>query len=402
MTYRTRTQGQLVGALDNWSETGQCNTNSGQRTVDTLLSGTTKTMTDVVVPDYHSRSARGEVFVNPLWLNSSQRSYSVGANSRIKYPDYCGAGKDRYFEREIYSQSYGLFLKPQSTLSANLETLAGTQAQAAVMEPDVMALVAIAEAKSTMRDLKQPIDKTFRFYRQVQRSRQFKISGLSLGRFVASNWLKYRYFLTPLALEMQGVIKLATKDVAGRRQTARGYAATTENYADTIIGVNDSSWLQSIDRQCLFKNSVRAGILYDWRFDWNTLTGFSWRELPSVAWELVPYSFVLDWFANTGDFIRAIQPRAGVNVLGSWTTTKWEYDMSNTSTFTWNWTGSPNTKQPVSTPQVSESGVDTVLHRKPGIRVGLAHKMETISFDRPTDWIHYADAMALLKQKYAS
>jgi len=40
----------------------------------------------------------------------------------------------------------------------------------------------------------------------------------------------------------------------------------------------------------------------------------------SVAWEAVPFSFVVDWFANVGQCLSAMTDFAGFSVTRSWTT----------------------------------------------------------------------------------
>jgi len=48
--------------------------------------------------------------------------------------------------------------------------------------------------------------------------------------------------------------------------------------------------------------------------------GFSWESIPITAWELIPFSFVVDWFVNFGDYIQALTPKLGIKGLSSWTT----------------------------------------------------------------------------------
>jgi len=46
--------------------------------------------------------------------------------------------------------------------------------------------------------------------------------------------------------------------------------------------------------------------------------GFRWADLPSTAWELIPFSFVADWFLSIGNFIGAISPKSGVRYLNEY------------------------------------------------------------------------------------
>lgn len=42
----------------------------------------------------------------------------------------------------------------------------------------------------------------------------------------------------------------------------------------------------------------------------------------ALPWELVPYSFVADWFVNVSTFLNAVIPYLSTRPLGSWTTTR--------------------------------------------------------------------------------
>jgi hypothetical protein len=48
-----------------------------------------------------------------------------------------------------------------------------------------------------------------------------------------------------------------------------------------------------------------------------TESGLGTKELMKLPWELVPFSFVVDWFANVGDFYGSFLPTPGYTQLGS-------------------------------------------------------------------------------------
>jgi hypothetical protein len=64
--------------------------------------------------------------------------------------------------------------------------------------------------------------------------------------------------------------------------------------------------------------NVRCGILYELDLDRSTF-GFSLDEIPNAGWELLPFSFVADWFLNLGSWVSAVSPKIGVRKLGEWT-----------------------------------------------------------------------------------
>jgi hypothetical protein len=61
--------------------------------------------------------------------------------------------------------------------------------------------------------------------------------------------------------------------------------------------------------------TVRARTLDEVDFSVANNIGFSVKGLTSLPWELVPYSFVADWFVNVGDYIRALTPVPGLKLL---------------------------------------------------------------------------------------
>jgi hypothetical protein len=50
--------------------------------------------------------------------------------------------------------------------------------------------------------------------------------------------------------------------------------------------------------------------------------GVDGAGLLSTPWELIPFSFVADWFINVGDFLGAMVPYLSKNPIGTWYTVK--------------------------------------------------------------------------------
>jgi hypothetical protein len=62
---------------------------------------------------------------------------------------------------------------------------------------------------------------------------------------------------------------------------------------------------------------VRAMSLDEYTATVYSNVGLTTKGLLTTPWELVPYSFVADWFLNVGDFINALAPAPGWDQLGS-------------------------------------------------------------------------------------
>jgi len=61
--------------------------------------------------------------------------------------------------------------------------------------------------------------------------------------------------------------------------------------------------------------------------------GLDLDDIAPTMWELVPYSFVVDWFCNISDILAAWSPHSEVRVLASWSKVvdlvTWDWKLSN-------------------------------------------------------------------------
>lgn len=112
-------------------------------------------------------------------------------------------------------------------------------------------------------------------------------------------WMRYRYGIMPLVYSTHDVIKTITRgqNVTSRamrvvkpRATSWSRPASTQKY----------SWAEYdgeiVVRACAFQHFDSVTV--------SQVSGIGFNPLVT-AWELIPYSFVLDWFINAGDYIAA-------------------------------------------------------------------------------------------------
>jgi hypothetical protein len=144
-------------------------------------------------------------------------------------------------------------------------------------------------------------------------------------------WLQYKYGILPFLADAQALQKEFHDKVgyytttlqskrAGVRTTSIdrtkvsangvlfGYGWDVEKIVETEILSTSVCYYQH-----LLELEARATLAY-----W----GLHPSQFASVAWELVPYSFVADWFVNLGDWIRAISPTFNLTKLGGCTSQK--------------------------------------------------------------------------------
>jgi hypothetical protein len=121
----------------------------------------------------------------------------------------------------------------------------------------------------------------------------------------ASNaWLEYTYGVKPLLGSIFGVADERLRHVMNKLDRFKGRAKKFQNPAGVALNTIDGNFLFPIDG-----GSHKAAVTYRVEctvpeFD---ITRFSSLNPLSIAWELTPYSFVVDWFYDVGGYLRNME-----------------------------------------------------------------------------------------------
>jgi hypothetical protein len=133
-----------------------------------------------------------------------------------------------------------------------------------------------------------------------QMIRNFKRKGIKMGSLDAANelsglWLQYRYAFMPLVYSVQDVMKLLDGNptfVTARRKV--GAEISFPDLPEKSTYLYDE-FVGSVEYRITVKGTWKVNSNSD-RIDINPIT---------TAWELIPLSFVVDWFVNVGDFLQS-------------------------------------------------------------------------------------------------
>lgn len=139
-----------------------------------------------------------------------------------------------------------------------------------------------------------------------------------MSQFAASTWLELQYGWTPLLFDVYGsaeyVAKLLHDSSVDLIVKATGKGFSTNTYSNTnerSTAVADAIVKHIVHLKVsdpLLRNSAALGLT-------NPL---------NVAWELVPFSFVVDWFLPVGSMLNSLSALQGYKVVDSCTSTKME------------------------------------------------------------------------------
>jgi len=114
---------------------------------------------------------------------------------------------------------------------------------------------------------------------------------------LGQRWMEYRYGIMPLVYSYRDAMKTLKRGVDVTTRKSR--VIRPRDLGVTLPGPTN------IYRWSVYSGSIQVRATVFQNFDWSTasrLAGLGINPLVT-AWELIPYSFVADWFVNIGDYI---------------------------------------------------------------------------------------------------
>lgn len=183
----------------------------------------------------------------------------------------------------------------------------------------------IGELGESLRMLKKPGMALRRglddYMKDVKKRASGKKSKKALSRAVAGTWLEHAFGWTPFISDVKSAGDALNKrldryDASYSKVTGTGLeemssCPTTWATSTSGEGFIERRWrafhinVKSVRYKAEWKNeavvnNVRANV---------RLFGVDWRDIVPTAWELIPYSFLVDYFTNIGDVLTALSTR---------------------------------------------------------------------------------------------
>lgn len=290
-------------------------------------------MHDVVTPNWFRRKNSGEIINNPMESHTTVYGGGVATINRSRInrngvsPNYYYTGSRTNGTIWVgnYSPTNSEWALP-AILAINDESAiaeAITEAWAGVSLNEMQVLTQIAEAQKTYAFIVMTIKRAYKIIRDVYRL-QFKSLMKQLNpRELKQLYLEARYALRPLMFDIKGTAEAITalREERLYRMTSRAYRYVYDEAASSDHALWNDAGLTAFYRGNFYSSryvEVRSGVLADIESFETSVLGVT--ELCQSIWEIIPFSFIVDWFLNVGKWIASFSPKIGFKVRASWYT----------------------------------------------------------------------------------
>jgi hypothetical protein len=152
----------------------------------------------------------------------------------------------------------------------------------------------------------------------VPTSKGWYPKGVSTLKTAGNNWLEYHFGWEPLVKDVYASMEILHNPV-NKFASIHGKAKTTA-FTDSgwqnagSVSVKTTYQWTCTHKQGAFVSAVQAPPLH-------TLEQLGLLNPAVLAWEVVPFSFVVDWFVNVGDVLRSYSDFAGMTLTQPWSIT---------------------------------------------------------------------------------
>lgn len=319
--YRKVWRGNCIGGLDllgTYPEVVQYNPLSVSRT-----------MNDVVTVGFHKRRRQGAIICNPfdsVTQTDVETVTNVSGAQGYFTPISCNGQSTQVPYFNEWSGSYPAhlytgtgYLTTPSLDQSRLIDLATTGAWAKCSSSEIQGLVSLAEGHKTIDSCKSIFKRIFKLGRLLRRRDARGLYRELSAKKLADRYMEARYAIRPMIYDMKDALKAFQAKKDPKRVTFRSGASdqVTLYQNDVQTWYVSGFGLVKCNKVVSSQATARAGVLA--ALDSISDASIWGLDQPfSAIWELVPFSFVVDWFANVGKTIAAWSPTPGIHALASW------------------------------------------------------------------------------------
>lgn len=299
-------------------------------------------MHDVVTPNFQELQSKGLVVNNPMtkitsikehilcdfYIDYGYRSWYTSCNPD-QWLEYRSTSWGQRPSSEIMGEGASGLPAVPSYDSTSLIESAVNKAYANIDVTDVNALVMLGESEKTVASIAAIFRRLIKIVKKIKRLDKHGLLMELTPKQLADRYMELRYAIRPLLYDAKGTLA-ALKNQAGEameRVTFRGskvyedLVETDTDQSEVTYSNNKGDWIRTWTKRTVSHHTVlvRAGVLTQLQ-ELSSLSIWGFTQPVEAIWELVPFSFVVDWFLNVGDTLSAWTPNYGIKALASWYT----------------------------------------------------------------------------------
>lgn len=230
------------------------------------------------------------------------------------------------------------------------------------------------------------------WYRSLKRGRNPFTGTTCNGREASNLWLQYTYGWTPLISDVYSAMEALKGDVPPMKLSVSRTSKSTRDIKTVVTTYLQGNRVYNyldLDGRCSNRTTVFSSFtIKDPALLTANHVGLTNPAL--LVWEVIPYSFVVDWFIPIGSWLEAQSALAGLTVR--------EASVTRTSTFTWY--GTSEAKFSGSFLLKSSSSTSIGQESKYKRRTLGLPSVPLPRFKSPCSTSHAITALALLRQAF--
>lgn len=269
---------------------------------------------------------------NPVVITDKRATSSGGSSGSNMYYNYRGNISGHVHAAIANAVGWGAASSGYDGTSSYNPTIAAQSLQSALAKMNTADLdlgMMLAEIRETISGLRKPLSALqdyVKLYNRLRRQGRRPKMTDTLDMLTGS-WLEWRYGITPLIsdisailehlraeslalqgklLRKRGKVTPGTKKLKFKGSTAPGYYYLEGEVEVEITEKYVSSVFYRLERPLTFGETY----------------GLDFASIPMLAWELMPLSFVWDWFFTVGNFLGALKVSDARTFVGCTTSQK--------------------------------------------------------------------------------
>lgn len=244
-----------------------------------------------------------------VWVATPVRKYGTEITTCSMHRPLGGFSDPLEYETSMETIVRNKLLNKLRNQSINLANMLGEAKKTASLFVDLVTQVYKVTMAVKKRDPRILLYGYYNPYGKLRKGQTGYAWAADLPRDISKQWLKYVYGVKPLMKDMHDAMK-ELKEATDRSQLSVKVHASTSTQGALHRLTANSMWDSSIKTESTQTSHKHvSGVAFArLRNDiLNTSLGaYGFTNPLGVAWELMPFSFVIDWWINVGEVIQSL------------------------------------------------------------------------------------------------